>query len=253
MFALLTSLIISTIIPQLGNCRDAQECHIYCEVAANKPACWAYAQSRVLGDSTPSATPVFPIVELGNCANKDACKAYCEISEHHDACADYARTHHLGKLPAAVELIEKAKAALGCDSLVSCKAICENAVNKDKCKAFTLKFAPPAIKDRVAAAEIVLQMCHDPASRSTCVAALRPASGSGEMQERQRLGADCKTADECRTWCQGHPLLCPPITTEIHATISGIKRLPITVNPPHEFASDSGFKHTPPTTNSGPN
>ena len=45
-------------IADLGYCRDAKECYLYCEIPENKAACWSYGKyklgSDVLGVTTMS-------------------------------------------------------------------------------------------------------------------------------------------------------------------------------------------------------
>ncbi len=210
-------------IPALDNCRDARECRWYCEIPANKPACWSYAQAQVLGDATESATPVFPITVLGNCQNKTDCKAFCDLSEHRLACQDYARVHHLGRASVVASLVDKAKNELDCDSITTCHAACERTENHDKCKIFALKFAPQEIKDRISQAEGLLnhvratfgcttkescmQFCKDIAHRSACEIFLK--SRQPPFKQREELKANCGTVEECKAWCTSHPDLCP--------------------------------------------
>lgn len=152
-------------IAELGYCRDAKECYLYCEIPENKPACWSYGKyvlgARVLGQHTEADQEArarelgitFPIAELGNCANVSECRAYCERPENRDACFEFARKKGIGP-PSASEineqrgaLLSRAKTELGCTSFESCKLYCEQ--NMDRCMEFARKHAPPEVRQEV--------------------------------------------------------------------------------------------------------
>lgn len=144
-------------IPELGLCRDAKECFLYCEIPENKPACWSYGKftlgRSVLGVTSDEQTHqeemakkygiTFPIAELGNCASVTQCRAYCENTAHHEACMNFAKTHGFyneneenssSTQARKQELLQYAKSELGCDSYESCRAYCET--NHERCRAF---------------------------------------------------------------------------------------------------------------------
>lgn len=138
-------------IPELGNCASKQECFYYCEIPANKPACWSYDQfvlgKQVLGDATTSAAReqeirthgvTFPIPELGNCANITECKAFCDKTENRTTCQSFAQSHGITKpFPTPIDqqtLLAKAKEILGCNSIEECKAFCSVVDNREKCQ-----------------------------------------------------------------------------------------------------------------------
>src|SRR3989344_9373321 len=65
-------------IKELGNCRDAHECQLYCQVPKYTPGCWSYNRygplSQVLGETTGI---IFPVAELGNCNSISLCREFC--------------------------------------------------------------------------------------------------------------------------------------------------------------------------------
>lgn len=134
-------------IPELGNCRDAAECKLYCEVPANTPACWSYGAyvmnvnaNQVLGDTTVNIT--YPITQLGNCASAQECFIYCNQPQNQYACLSYARQNGLVKNDTAsesspsAEIMQAAQTELGCSSKETCMALCNEQSNMDKCRTF---------------------------------------------------------------------------------------------------------------------
>ncbi|MDP1722055.1 MAG: hypothetical protein Q8L37_02490 [Candidatus Gottesmanbacteria bacterium] len=150
-------------IPELGYCRDAKECSLYCEIPQNKATCWSYGkyklESNVLGVTTISVEEkqmmetkakeyniTFPIVDLGNCAGPQECRDFCEESSNQTTCMDFAKKKGFQKEVGRpdgmdpkkrTELMEKAKTELGCTSMDSCKNICET--DQTRCEAFAKK------------------------------------------------------------------------------------------------------------------
>lgn len=135
-------------IADLGNCRDAQECRLYCDVPANHAACWSYSKyvlhpEEVLGVSTTATTLTFPIVELGNCGSSTECKAYCEVATNHEACMAFARAHNLGRYKEDQTKLEAAKKEFGCTSREECYVYCSQEEHKTQCEAFAQTHAAP--------------------------------------------------------------------------------------------------------------
>ena len=95
-------------ISDLGYCRDAKECALYCEIPQNKAACWSWGkyklESRVLGVTTMSEEErrmmetkakqyniTFPIADLGNCAGPQECRDFCEEPSNQTTCMAFAK------------------------------------------------------------------------------------------------------------------------------------------------------------------
>lgn len=139
-------------IPQLGNCRDRQECFYYCEIPANHQVCLAFAagetETNVLGEtvnSTSYSAFNYPIAELGNCASKEACYAYCSLPENRQACISFGQKHHLPYPTPTLnaytqKLIQEAKSVLGCDYATTCREFCTKEGNREKCANFMSSF-----------------------------------------------------------------------------------------------------------------
>lgn len=139
-------------ISELGFCRDAKECFLYCEIPENRPACWAYGKYRlggeVLGEKTLEAEMeekakrlgiTFPIAELGGCATISQCRDYCQEPKNHQACLDFAKRYGLGRYEKHPELMEKARDELGCTSQPTCRAFCDRPENQERCLSFATR------------------------------------------------------------------------------------------------------------------
>lgn len=130
-------------IKELGNCRDARECHLYCQIPKNTPTCWSYDKyilhKNVLGEET---NITFPIKELGNCTGPTECFNYCEKPENQATCFAFAKARGLAKdeeQPLPPNVMTAAKTELGCDNRESCQNLCTQSANLEKCRLFSEK------------------------------------------------------------------------------------------------------------------
>lgn len=184
-------------IPELGFCRDAKECYLYCEIPQNKAACWSYGQFRlgpqVLGVTSLSREEeaqmrrealekgiTFPIAELGNCAGPAECRDFCEQQANHNACTNFARRHGFGEEgggegASEAEILAAARSELGCSAKEECFRICEN--ERERCMAFAKRHG-------------------------------MYREGRGEESRSQGPGG-CDSEESCRRYCQEHPSECP--------------------------------------------
>jgi hypothetical protein len=217
-------------IPELGFCRDARECHTYCEVPQHKATCWSYKvygnKSAVLGeqDASSSATTgenklqalgiSFPIAELGGCSSISACRAFCSITQNQAACRNFAAKSGLAN---KASVIEHAKTELGCTDAASCKAYCEQNTNQEACKSFAYKYQlKVTTKDQLVekaktvfgctTKEQCLAFCAQTTNRDRCKAfAQQNNLGEARREElvktaKEQLG--CTSFEECKRFCQ---------------------------------------------------
>ena len=79
-------------IAQLNNCGSKAECKAYCDIAANRDACYAYAQTHGLmtKDQVALARKLQSAVGPGGCQG-EACKTYCNDSAHGQLCIAFAQ------------------------------------------------------------------------------------------------------------------------------------------------------------------
>lgn len=142
-------------ISELGNCRNTQECRLYCQIPQNTPACWSYKQyikaTNVLGVTTSQTSNVkfknirFPVAELGNCASVSECKTYCAEEKNRQSCASFAKIKGLASKAETENVkinnvIRYAKKELNCDSRGTCLSLCAKEENREKCRLFTEKY-----------------------------------------------------------------------------------------------------------------
>jgi hypothetical protein len=220
-----TRQVLATQFPvyELGNCRDYQECHLYCEIPQNQATCWSYKvykmPGQVLADESPETQVAalgitFPVVELGNCANIAACKVFCADVANKDVCEAFAKKY---KLANKESLVEKAKTELGCDSKDACKAFCENATNKDACEAFAKRYhlkgfgTNPTLERAktvlgCASIDQCKAFCTKTENQAKCAAFAHDAGVKNPKVEallqtaKEQLG--CSTLAECSKLCQ---------------------------------------------------
>lgn len=135
-------------ISDLGNCRDKQECRLYCEILVNTPACWSYGKYVINGDvlGETDVNISYPIADLGNCGSAQECFLYCAHPSHQKACIEYAKNTGLVKEEEEedseineAEIVSAAKEELGCEGKVACMALCNIPTNTEKCMAFAKK------------------------------------------------------------------------------------------------------------------
>lgn len=199
-------------IPDLGYCRDAKECSLYCEIPKNKAACWSYGKYKlgpqVLGVSTMSEEEknamrqkakeygiTFPIADLGNCAGPKECRDFCEQTANRQTCMDFAKKKGFQKemerengmdRQKQDELLVKAKIELGCTSMESCSKICET--DHNRCEAFARKHGvyqePPQSRGRYSAEEKI------------------------KLMENAKTELGCASMESCRSTCEQDPQRC---------------------------------------------
>lgn len=200
-------------ISDLGYCRDAKECYLYCKIPENKAACWSYStyklDKNVLGDTTMSAEEKqlmqskakqynisFPIVDLGNCTGPQECRDFCEQPGNQTVCMEFAKKKGFDKemerppdgLDAKKrgELMENAKTELGCTSMESCSKICES--DHTRCESFAKKHGvyqePPESRSRYSSQEKQDLM----------------------LKAQSELG--CTSMESCKALCEKNPEHC---------------------------------------------
>lgn len=187
----------------LGYCRDAKECSLYCQIPENKAPCWSYGKYKlgtdVLGVTTMGEEEkrqmqqkakqynvTFPIADLGNCAGPQECRDFCEQVANQQVCMDFAKKKGFQKETARDELLQKAKTELGCTSMESCKVICDQ--DNTRCGAFAKKHGvyqePPQSTGRYSAEE------------------------KQELMKKAQTEMGCTSMESCRSTCEKDPQRC---------------------------------------------
>jgi len=95
-------------IAELGGCASKEACKAYCDVAANKDACFAYAQTHGLmtRDQIVLAKKLLAQVGPGGCKGEE-CKLYCQDQMHEQVCLEFARINGFISKEDAARRIEK--------------------------------------------------------------------------------------------------------------------------------------------------
>lgn len=207
-------------IPQLGNCRDQYECHLYCEIPDNHASCWSYSVYgiNVLGDESPEDKLAllgitFPVTELGNCATLNECRAYCDQEANKPACRTFAQTK---KLTSKEIIIDKARSELGCSTVETCKVFCSEERSKGTCQTFAKKYHLRMVaRDTMLEAartelgcttrEQCKALCALPENGERCETLGKKfgkVSVREQLVERAKTELGCTSFASCRTFCQ---------------------------------------------------
>lgn len=199
-------------VPDLGYCRDAKECFLYCEIPENKAACWSYGKytvgSDVLGVTTMSEDEkevmrqkakqysiTFPIADLGNCSGPQECRDFCEQPGNQQICMDFATKrgfHREMERPDGIDaqkrddLLLKAKTELGCTSMETCSKVCE--VDHSRCEAFAKRHGidrqPSESRGRYSAEEKM------------------------QLMKKAQSELGCTSMESCKAACEKNPQVC---------------------------------------------
>lgn len=99
-------------ILELGGCDSKSACRVYCNAAANKDACYAYAQPHGLmtRDQVTLAKKLRAQVGPGGCRGEE-CKTYCQNSDHAQLCVEFARQNGFISKDDATMHLERMKLA----------------------------------------------------------------------------------------------------------------------------------------------
>ncbi len=202
-------------IAELGSCRDAKECSFYCEIPANKAACWSYGKYKlgpnVLGTTTMSPEEkqtmekkvrqygiTFPIAELGNCKGPQECKDFCQQPANYETCTGFAKKKGFAKdtersgeddgIPQEKrqEIMSRARTELGCTSMETCRAVCEQ--DQTKCEAFAKK--------------------HGISQEPPKELQIQEQQRKVQMLKNAREDLGCTSMESCKNICEKNPERC---------------------------------------------
>lgn len=225
-------------VAELGFCRDAKECFLYCQIEENKAACWSYGkfilEEQVLGLTSDDDKHIeeeakkrgitFPIAELSGCKSASECRSYCDNESNRNTCENFARSKKFGHYKEEGEMLEKAREKLGCDSFESCKNFCETPANRNKCESFGEEHAPPEFKQKkeefLKKAKEGLgctdfascrNFCENPDNRERCMQFAQknmPEEYQKRREEFENRGGQqsgpggCNSEESCRKYCE---------------------------------------------------
>lgn len=155
-------------ITELGGCTGKEACRVYCEDAAHRDACYAYAEAHGLmraeeiqkarqfikehASSTPKMIPGLPLrgnasssIDAilaegggpGGCTTRDACKIFCNDPANSTVCLQFAKDHKL-MTEREIELAKKLHSQVGpggCQG-EQCKQYCSDREHSQVCITF---------------------------------------------------------------------------------------------------------------------
>jgi hypothetical protein len=231
-------------IPELGNCQNQKECHLYCEISTNNAACWSYRVYRtaVLGEESAEQKLSelgfsFPIAELGSCANLAECKTYCQDPVNQTTCQAYSQNT---RAVVSRLLLEKAVTELGCSTAQECRTFCAEDSNKSLCASFGNRW-----KIRNKAKNMVLNLatsqlgcadyeeckafCEKSLNKEACRNFAVNAGLKFRSTVNEKIG--CTTNEGCRKLCAENPDQCPGYPKLSSPVLGTFKRAIPTFNP----------------------
>jgi len=138
---------ISYPIPELGDCKNKEDCMVYCDKPENMEACLDFAEAHNLisKEEIKMARRMLELGETagpGGCRGKTECEAYCDDIAHIEECIAFAEENGLlppeeleeGKKVAAA--IKKGITPPNCRNKKECDTYCSLAENMKECLTF---------------------------------------------------------------------------------------------------------------------
>lgn len=133
-------------ITELGNCKDRNDCKIYCDDSANTTACINYAEKKnLLSQEDLQIAKNFIASGAkgpGSCTGKKECQAYCEDKNHINECVSYAEekglmsSQDLQKAKKVQAAIKKGVKFPSCNNKKECDTYCEESNHMEECITF---------------------------------------------------------------------------------------------------------------------
>ncbi len=176
-------------IPELGNCKNKEDCKNYCSKQENIPTCAAYGEKNNLISKEEAArarkfADVLKGEGPGRCKDEKSCRSYCDNISNINECILFAEKHNFvdGKQLAeakkvAAALKQGATLPGNCKDKASCDNYCKLPERVEECFAFA-KAAGFITPQEAAEAERVL-----------------PLIKNGETPGK------CKIKAECQIYC----------------------------------------------------
>lgn len=222
-------------IAELGNCKNQEECRIYCDKTENIETCVNFAESRNL-ISAEEAARARKFKEAGpgpgGCETKDACESYCEDTAHIEECLSFAEKH--GLMPEdeikkakviAGALKEGVKLPGGCKGKKQCDLYCSEPGHLEECFSFAERTGFLPKEEREKAKKVMPFMargetpgscrskdqcesyCADSAHFEECVSFAEKVGfiDKGEAARARKTGGkgpgDCNSRESCEAFC----------------------------------------------------
>lgn len=222
-------------ITELGNCKDRNDCKIYCDDDANTAACINYAEKKNLLSQEDMRVAKNFIASgsegPGNCTGKKECQTYCEDKNHIDECVSYAEekglmsSQDLQKAKKVQAAIKKGVKFPSCNTKKECDAYCEDPGHMEECIAFAQEAGllsnqelqnsqkvltavkqgvkPPACKGKDACDVYCAEASHADECVNFAVAAGLVTSDEAKIIKKTggKGPGGCKNKSECDSYC----------------------------------------------------
>ena len=134
--------VITFPVEELGNCASQAECKTYCDVAANRDACTAFAKAHGLIKEKKAGALDELIAQggPGGCKSEKECKTFCADPANQDVCLQFATDNNLISKEKIAKIKKFKDIAIqggpgGCKGQ-ECRMYCADAYNQDECLAF---------------------------------------------------------------------------------------------------------------------
>lgn len=224
-------------VPELGNCKNQDECAAYCDKPENMGVCLDFAEANNLipAEEIAIARKMLAAGETegpGGCQDQAECEAYCDDISHIEECVTFAEEHDLIP-PEELEDAKKVLTAIrqgieppNCSSKSECDIYCQAPEHAEECITFAeaaglmppdeleeaQKFLaaikkgvkPPACSGREACDEY----CALPENFEECIAFaeaagfMTPEDAAMARRTGGKGPGDCRGKEACDAFCE---------------------------------------------------
>lgn len=227
-------------VAELGNCKDKEDCKIYCDNPKNMEACINFAEKNNLmsGEEIQVAKKFMAAGNEGpgGCADRDECEEYCNDMNHINECISFAEENNLMS-PEELEEAKKIQTALAngvkppaCGNKEECDVYCEETEHMEECIGFGIAagfLQGKELEDAQKMLEAIKrgvkplpckgkescdEYCNNPDNMEICITFAIEAGFMSEeekadslkMLEAVKKGAkppNCRGEEECQIYC----------------------------------------------------
>ncbi|MDD5043187.1 MAG: hypothetical protein PHD51_00765 [Patescibacteria group bacterium] len=130
-------------VKELGNCKDREDCKVFCNETKNTDVCLAFGEDHGLMKAEEvSAAKKFQAVGMtgpGECQGTDACEDYCDNKDNLETCVAFAEKNELlpeEDLQEAKKIVTAVKSGvkpLSCTGRKDCENYCASAKGMEAC------------------------------------------------------------------------------------------------------------------------
>lgn len=189
-------------VPELGNCKNKEDCRTYCNEPAHMPACIAFSENHGLVNKEEAvlakkfANRILAGNGPGGCTSPESCKNFCGTVKNIGECLAFAEKQ--GIQGEHFEEAKKLKTYLesggslpgGCTSRESCESYCRDFSHAEECFAFAekAKIAPASAPGQIGRGE--------PGPRPEEIRKFL------ELAKRNETPGGCTSKESCESYCR---------------------------------------------------